>query len=253
MSTSTGPIAGRHSPARLDSLPASSRTGGNGRRLLITAGPTYEPIDAVRFLGNRSSGRLGIALADAAAETGWDVCMLLGPVSSAVTNSGVTVRKFRTCDDLDALLKEEAPKADVLIMAAAVADYRPKPNPAMSGGKFRRTNTPLMLELEPTPDLLAGVSSRRKPGQFLVGFALEPRADLLSSAKSKLERKGVDLVVANPLETMDSDDIEAILVGRDGSLVHSPGGDGAKMSKRAFVRWLLEELSTRLPAAAARK
>lgn len=138
-------------------------------------------------------------------------------------------------------------------MAAAVADYRPKPNPAMSGGKFRRTNTPLMLELEPTPDLLAGVSSRRNPGQYLVGFALEPRADLISSAQAKLERKGVDLVVANPLETMDSQDIEAILVARDGSMVRSPGGEGVKMPKVAFVRWLMGEISSRLAAGAARK
>ena len=120
-------------------------------------------------------------------------------------------------------------------------------------GKFRRTNTPLTLELEPTPDLLAGVSSRRRPGQYLVGFALEPRADLITSAKSKLERKGVDLVVANPLETMDSDDIEAILVAKDGSMTHSPGGEGVKMSKKAFVGWLLGELSKRLNAVAAGK
>jgi phosphopantothenoylcysteine decarboxylase/phosphopantothenate--cysteine ligase len=184
---------------------------------------------------------------------GWDVRLLLGPVPTEVTNPAVTVRRFRTCDDLNALLKEEAPGADVLVMAAAVADYRPKPNPAMSGGKFRRTNSPLTLELEPTPDLLAGVSARRRPGQFLVGFALEPRSDLIASAKAKLERKGVDLVVANPLETMDSDQIEAILIARDGSMLHSPGGEGAKIHKRAFVRWLLADLSNRLAANEARK
>lgn len=249
MNTSTSNSA---SPARPVQVPTQSTPAG-GRRLLITAGPTQEPIDAVRFLGNRSSGRLGVALAEVATELGWNVRILLGPVSTQVTNPKVTVRRFRTCDDLNALLVEEAPTADVLIMAAAVADYRPKPNPAMSGGKFRRTNTPLTLELEPTPDLLAGVSSRRRPGQYLVGFALEPRADLISSAKSKLERKGVDLVVANPLETMDSDDIEAILVAKDGSMTHSPGGEGVKMSKKAFVGWLLAELSKRLNAIAAGK
>lgn len=233
----------------------SGDSGGAGgrRKLLITAGPTQEPIDAVRFLGNRSSGRLGVALAECAAELGWDVRLLLGPVSTEVKNSAVVVRRFRTCSDLDELLKEETPKADVLVMAAAVADYRPKPNPAMSGGKFRRTNTPLTLELEPTPDLLAGVSSRRLPGQYLVGFALEPRADLIASAKSKLERKGVDLVVGNPLETMDSDMIEAILFARDGSMTYSPGGEGVKMTKRAFVQWLMTDISNRLAAGAARK
>lgn len=226
---------------------------GGGRRFLITAGPTQEPIDAVRFLGNRSSGRLGVALAEAAAEQGWNVRLLLGPVSTSVSDPRVHVRRFRTCEDLQGLLKEESPAADVVVMAAAVADYRPKPNPAMSGGKFRRTSTPLTLELEPTPDLLAGVSSRRPPGQFLVGFALEPRNELIESAKSKLERKGVDLVVANPLETMDSDQIEAILVSRIGPMVHSPGGEGVKMEKRAFVRWLLQDISHRLASGAARK
>ena len=254
MSTSAGPTTGNPRPAHINSDAAfPAPIEGQGRRLLITAGPTHEPIDAVRFLGNRSSGRLGIALAEAAADLGWNVCILLGPVPTAISHPKVSIRRFRTCDDLDALLKEEAPKADVLVMAAAVADYRPKPNPAMSGGKFRRSNTPLTLELEPTPDLLAGVSARRRPGQFLVGFALEPRADLLSSATLKLERKGVDLVVANPLETMDSDDIEAILIARDGSIIHSPGGEGVTISKRDFVRWLLADLSNRLVAVAARK
>lgn len=231
--------------------------GGQGRRLLITAGPTHEPIDAVRFIGNRSSGRLGVALAEAAARDGWDVRLLLGPVSTSVSCSQVTVRRFRTCSDLQALLVEEAPRADVVVMAAAVADYRPKPNPAMSEGKFRRTNQPMTLELEPTPDLIAGISAQRRSGQYLIGFALEPRSDLIASAKSKLERKGVDLVVANPLETMDSDDIEAILVDRDGTMERSPGNEGGregvKMPKAAFVSWLLNRVAARLAADKARK
>lgn len=126
-------------------------------------------------------------------------------------------------------------------MAAAVADYRPRPNPAMSGGKFRRTSAPLTLELEPTPDLLAGVASRRSPGQLLVGFALEPREELLASAKAKLERKKIDLVVGNPLETMDSDAIEAIVISRDGREARPPGSNGTPaMPKGAFAGWLLD-------------
>ena len=139
------------------------------RRLLITAGPTHEPIDAVRFLGNRSSGRMGVALADAAADLGWHVTLLLGPVAVRPSRGEIVVRHFRTCEDLRSLLRDEVSRADALVMAAAVADYRPKPNPAMSGGKFRRTNAPLALELEPTPDLLAEVSAARKPGQLFVG------------------------------------------------------------------------------------
>lgn len=208
------------------------------KRLLITAGPTHEPIDAVRFVGNRSSGRMGVNLADEAARRGLDVRLLLGPMTVMPTDSRVVVRRFRTCEDLRALLRDEAPAADVLIMAAAVADYRPKVDPAFFGGKFRRKSEKLMLELEPTPDLLAEVSSRRREGQILVGFALEPREELIASARAKLERKKIDLVVANPLETMDSDEIEAIVIGKDGGERRTPG----RMSKRDFAPWLLNAI-----------
>lgn len=210
------------------------------RRLLITAGPTHEPIDSVRFIGNRSSGRMGIALAAAAAEVGWEVTLLLGPVSAAVpTHDQIRVERFRTCDDLQQLLDTHADRADILIMAAAVADYRPKPNPAMSGGKFRRTGGPITLELESTPDLLAGVSATRRADQLFVGFALEPRADLLASAESKLRRKKIDLVVANPLETMDSPTVEALVLAADGSVEHTEG----VLSKTDFAHWLLVRIA----------
>lgn len=126
-------------------------------------------------------------------------------------------------------------------MAAAVADYRPKVDPALFNGKFRRHNHTLNLELEPTPDLLAEVASTRRPDQYMVGFALEPRAELIESALAKLERKKVDLVVANPLETMDSESIEAILVARDGTRTNTPG----TMSKADFAPWLLSIIESR--------
>lgn len=204
--------------------------------MLITAGPTHEPIDAVRFVGNRSSGRLGVALADEAARRGWSVTLLLGPVGVAPTDPRVKVERFRTCADLQGLLARHTPGMSVLIMAAAVADYRPKVDPSFFGGKFRRLSTNLTLELEPTPDLLAEVSARRVPGQYLVGFALEPREELLASARSKLERKGVDLVIANPLETMDSPAIEAIALARDGTQTRTDG----TMPKGEFAAWLME-------------
>jgi len=212
------------------------------RRVLITAGPTHEPIDAVRFLGNRSSGRMGIALARAASAAGHSVVLLLGPTSIPVDDSSVRVVRFRTASDLRELLAIESPNADVLVMAAAVADYRPKPLAALSGGKFRRSNEPVVLELEPTPDLLAEVSSRRLPGQRLVGFALEPRAAMLESALAKLERKKVDLVVANPLETMDSLEIEGVVVGPGGKAILPPR---VSMPKAEFASWLVEVLMGR--------
>ncbi|MCX5691285.1 MAG: phosphopantothenoylcysteine decarboxylase, partial [Planctomycetota bacterium] len=148
-------------------IPSSTPT------LLITAGPTHEPIDAVRFIGNRSSGRMGMALATTAAARGWNTTLLLGPVQSPPADtSPFKIERFRTCDDLRVLLATHVPRADVLIMAAAVADYRPKIDPAMVNAKFRRVNQPLHIELEPTPDLLAGVAAARRPDQYMVGFAL---------------------------------------------------------------------------------
>lgn len=211
-----------------------------GRRMLITAGPTHEPIDAVRFLGNRSSGRMGIALAQAASAAGHRVVLLLGPTGVSFDDSSVRVIRFRTAEDLRELLAQETPRADIVVMAAAVADYRPKPLAEISGGKFRRSDRPAVLELEPTPDLLAEVSRRRHPGQRLIGFALEPRAEMIASARAKLERKGVDLVVANPLETMDALEIEGVVVGPGGLAIHPPR---VSMSKPEFASWLVGVLT----------
>jgi phosphopantothenoylcysteine decarboxylase / phosphopantothenate---cysteine ligase len=211
------------------------------RRLLITAGPTHEPIDAVRFLGNRSSGRVGIELADAAAggtsdAEPWSVTLLLGPTALAPAHPHVNVRRFQTTADLQGLLRAELPNADVLIMAAAVADFVPK-RAADPHGKLTRASGPTTLELVPTPDLLAECSSRRRfnPPQLLIGFALEPRTHLLESARSKLERKRIDAIIANPLETIDASDIGAKLLWADGTDESTPG----PISKSAFALWLL--------------
>lgn len=221
---------------------------GQPRRILITAGPTHEPIDAVRFIGNRSSGRLGSALAREAAARGWVVTLLMGPGGVLPTpdrsvDSSVSVFRFRTATDLQGLLREHVRGADVLVMAAAVADFRPKDGGKV-GGKFRRKDAELVLTLEPTPDLLAEVAKSRRPEQLMVGFALEPREDMMTSAREKLERKGVDLVVANPLETMDSETIEAVAIGRDGFEARTEG----TVSKGAFAPWLMDLIEARTGA-----
>lgn len=217
------------------------------RRILITAGPTHEPIDAVRFIGNRSSGRLGVALADEAARRGWNVTLLLGPAPRTPSDSRVRVQRFRTCADLERLLAETVAEADVLVMAAAVADYRPRVDPSFFGGKFRRKSEVLTLELEPTPDLLAQVAARRRPDQLMVGFALEPREELLASARAKLDRKKIDFVVGNPLETMDGETIEAVVLGRDGTERRTPGA----ISKAEFAGWLLDLIESNSPRGAS--
>ncbi len=206
--------------------------------ILITAGPTYEPIDSVRFIGNRSSGRLGVELARAAHAVGHDVILALGPNTVPAPNFAdrLRVERFRSCADLEDLLQDLWPdQADVLIMAAAVADYRPK-KPATSG-KLRREIEGLTIEMESTPDLVAGCVKRRKEGQRIVGFALEPATELMASAASKIKRKGLDAIVANPLETMDSDDIRGTLVHADGR-TESPGD----LSKSMFAGWLIDRI-----------
>lgn len=217
----------------------------SSRRIVITAGPTHEPIDAVRYLANRSSGRLGEALAEEAERRGWDVTLLLGPVERSANYTRVRVERFTTTHDLDQLLQEHAPGCDILIMAAAVADFRPA-SPAPEE-KLRRRDGTISLSLEPTPDLLANVARGRRPGQTLVGFALEPRERLLESAMAKLERKRIDAIVANPLETMGSDTIEASLMWSDGAAVRTPGA----IAKVEFAAWLLDCIEERRASQAA--
>ncbi len=214
----------------------------SSRRILITAGPTHEPIDAVRFIGNRSSGRMGIALAAEALSRGHEVRLLLGPSTIAPERVlPASVLRFRSTLDLQKLLDEHAPWADVLIMAAAVADFRPVLGSQGPTGKLKRSDGPVSLALEPTPDLLAGVASRRRitPPQVLVGFALEPADRLDASAREKLTRKRVDYIVANPLETMDADTISAKLYSATADVRTAP----AALSKAAFAKWLLDELT----------
>lgn len=234
-------------PSTVPTHPANT-SPDTGNRLLITAGPTHEPIDAVRYIGNRSSGRLGIALADRAAATGWSVTLLLGPTGLTPADSRVTLHRFRTAAELESLLRTKFPECDALIMAAAVADYRPKPLAAVTGGKLTRGDQSLTIELEPTPDLLAGVAAAKIPSQLVIGFALEPADRLLESAAAKLRRKGLDVIVANPLQTMESDAIDATILFADGR-VHRTGGP---VAKDRFAGDLLELIRAMLAKTAER-
>ncbi|MEO0482195.1 MAG: phosphopantothenoylcysteine decarboxylase [Planctomycetota bacterium] len=212
-------------------------------RLLITAGPTQEPVDAVRFLGNRSSGRLGVDLAAAAARRGWSARLLLGRGASVspdvLDQDWVSIERFGSTSDLAQLLDRHFPSTDVLVMAAAVADYRPVIEDGDLETKLRRVADRLVIECEPTPDLLAGLGARKRDDQLLVGFALEPEAQLEASGRRKLERKNADLIVANPLETMDSPDIRATLIAREG-LGLAACHRLEKTSKDAFADRLLD-------------
>lgn len=203
------------------------------RRLLITAGPTHEPIDPVRYLANRSSGRTGLALAEAGRDAGWAVTLLLGPVAAA-SPTDVPTHRFDTTAELESLLGRHFPPCDVLIMAAAVADYRPD---ATEPAKRPRGREPITLRLVPTPDLVAGCAANKRADQRIIGFALESADVLADRAGEKLRRKGLDAIVANPLSTMDAAGIDASIYRAAGEPLH-PG----PMAKPDFARWLIEHL-----------
>lgn len=209
---------------------ALARTG----RVLVTAGPTEEPIDAVRYIGNRSSGRMGVELARAFADAGCEVTLLLGPVrGDAPVHSRIVCRRFRTAAELAAELAAAWPAHDMLVMNAAVADFRPA---GTLEGKIARGGS-LELRLEPVPDLLAGLP--RRPGAMRIGFALEEPARLGERARTKLVAKDLDAVVANPLATMESGSIDGTLVWRDGREERAAAG---AIDKRDFARWLAGRL-----------
>lgn len=203
--------------------------------LLITAGPTHEPIDAVRYIANRSSGRMGLALARAAVESGWDVTLLLGPVAGDPDiPEAVEVHRYESTADLATLLDSHFDKCDALVMAAAVADYRPAPGPGSRTDTKLQRGEKFSLELEPTPDLVAACAERARPDQRVIGFALESAEQLPERAPRKLARKGLFAIVANPLETIDSDTIDAVVTTSVGES-HQPG----PMPKSDFARWLV--------------
>jgi phosphopantothenoylcysteine decarboxylase / phosphopantothenate---cysteine ligase len=172
-------------------LPAGSRPW-DGLRVLVTAGGTREPIDPVRFIGNRSSGRMGIALAAAAARRGAEVTLIAANVALPAP-AGVRRIDVETAAQLAAAAGEEFAAAHVLLMAAAPADFRAA---APAAGKLRRAGS-LELSLEPTEDILAALAAGRTAGQTIVGFAAEHGGEAVERARGKLRRKGADMIVLN--------------------------------------------------------
>jgi len=186
-------------------------------RVLITAGPTREYIDPVRYISNDSSGRMGFALAQAAQELGGDVTLIAGPVELEVP-TGVKGIAVATARGMHRAALREAKKADIIIMAAAVADWRPK---GARRSKIKKGKKPLKLELVENPDILSDLCRKRRDGQTIVGFALET-ADLEKNARRKLKRKGCDWIVANKAAAIGARVSKAILIGSDGKKVSLP-------------------------------
>jgi len=187
-----------------------------GMRVLVTAGGTREPLDPVRFIGNRSSGKMGYALAEVARRMGAEVVLVSGP-THLEPPSGVETVQVETAEEMRREVLERSGQCAAVVMAAAVADFRPA-SPAEEKIK-RKGRAGLTLELVPTADILAELVAAKKPGQILVGFAAET-GDLERKARAKLEEKGVDLLVANDVSTpgsgFDSDYNRAVLLYPDG-------------------------------------
>ena len=163
------------------------------KTLLITAGPTYEDLDPVRYLGNRSTGRMGIALAEAAAARGATVQLVLGPTELTTAAPGVTLHRVRSAREMHAVTVLNWPGADAAILAAAVADYRPA---TLSAGKIKKKDGPLTVKLVRNPDIAAELGQDKRPAQRLIGFALETD-DGLANARRKLAAKNFDFIVLN--------------------------------------------------------
>ena len=203
--------------AEVEALVGTPSGPWDGLRVLVTAGGTREPIDSVRFIGNRSSGRMGFALAEQAARRGAQVTLIAANVSLPEP-PGVKRVDVETTDELAAALREEFQRAHVLLMAAAVADFRAA---RVEEGKIERERDgSLDLPLERTEDILAGLATVRTADQTLVGFAAEHGADAIQRARAKLDRKGLDAIVFNDVSRtdigFDSQLNEVVIVERDG-------------------------------------
>lgn len=187
-----------------------------GKRVLITSGGTREPLDPVRYLGNRSSGKMGRALAMAALSAGADVTVVTGP-SEVAPPCGVERIDVETAREMAEAVHRCLETADVMIAAAAVADFRPA---SAAGHKRKRAGGPFEVELVENPDILAASVQARRPGQIFVGFAAETE-NVIEHAREKLQRKAVDLIVGNhvgtPASGFGTENVSACIVGRDGA------------------------------------
>jgi phosphopantothenoylcysteine decarboxylase/phosphopantothenate--cysteine ligase len=224
-------------------------TGGDdlaGRTVVVSAGGTREPLDPVRFLGNRSSGRQGLALARAAVARGAEVVLVAANVSLPDPAGAKVVRVVTTEELRDAVLSA-AGSADAVVMAAAPADFRPATSTDTKIKKRADGSAPT-LQLAQTPDILAELSrDRARPGQVVVGFAAETGDDtgsVLELGRAKLARKGCDLLVVNDVRggaVFGAEDNQAVIIGADGSRLDVPSG-----TKTALAHVLWDEVARRL-------
>lgn len=209
------------------------------KKILITAGPTYEKIDPVRFIGNYSSGKMGFALAEACAERGAEVTLIAGPVSQAARHPSIRRIDVESADEMYRAAMKAFPESDAAVLCAAVADYRPE---IRADKKIKRESTGnLTLQLVPNPDIAASLGRIKQPGQLLVGFALETD-DEQAHAFAKLEKKNLDFIVLNSLNDAGAgfrcDTNKITILTRQGEITAFP-----LKSKQEVAADIVEKLS----------
>lgn len=225
----------------LDNFFSSHSTLSN-RRILITAGPTYEKIDPVRFIGNYSSGKMGFALAEECARRGAEVTLVAGPVSLKTVHPGIQRVDVESCLQMRDASIAAFRTADAAILCAAVADFRPD---TVAGQKIKRVGETLDLHLVPNPDIAAELGRMKRPGQLLVGFALETD-DEARNAQLKLEKKNLDFIVLNSLRNegtcFQSDENQISIIAPDGRI------DYEKKPKSQVASDIIDQLQLKLEA-----
>lgn len=216
-----------------------------GRRVVVSAGGTAEPLDPVRTLGNRSSGRQGYALARVAAQRGADVTLVAGTTADLDTPAAVDLRRVQTTREMRDAVIDAAKAADVVVMAAAVSDFRPA---SLSVGKIKKGDEPPAIPLEFNPDILRELVTEDVPRRLVVGFAAETGDEggsVLDYGRAKLDRKGCDLLVVNAVgagRAFETEDNEGWLLGADGSSTPLPMGSKAALAARVW-----DAVAERLP------
>ena len=224
--------------ARCQELLGAKNGSLTGRRVLVTAGGTREPLDTVRYLGNRSSGRMGVALADEARRRGADVTLIASNLNVAAPN-GIEVVEAPSAADVEREVGARADNADIVLMAAAVADYRPA---EALDHKRSKDGEPWPVDLEPTPDIVSALAAQRRNGQVIVAFGADEGEAGLERKRRMLTDKDVDLVVYNDVARgdigFDSTDNEVVLVGRDGER------GVRKASKQGIAAEIIDEVET---------
>ena len=208
-----------------------------GRTVLVTAGPTYEKIDPVRFIGNYSSGKMGFAIAEAAAEASANVILVCGPVSRETSNPNITRIDVESAQQMFEACTQQFSNCDAAIMAAAVADYRPA---TVAGQKIKKSDAAMTITLESTPDIASSLGKMKRAGQVLVGFALETENGI-ANAHEKLKHKNLDFIVLNSANEegagFSCDTNRVTIIKNDGQQI-----DYEKKDKHAVARDIIAQL-----------